>query len=203
MKINENDIRTLNRLMAAERLIREAMTGDEEDSMPDKITIYGMIHDMGDLLHESAGIIKEIGDLVKQYEENDWEGDEEDEEFEDDDLSFMVMIAVPGEDFTVATEDDAEEEYPELFPRGDASKELIPIPNIPDVYYTVPSQSRMTVHGKHYVASPVMVVKVDEEAGEFISPDAMDLYRASAFFNKRLSEIVTKSGRTVPAFFLD
>ena len=30
MKINENDIRTLNRLMAAERLIREAMTGDEK-----------------------------------------------------------------------------------------------------------------------------------------------------------------------------
>ena len=70
-------------------------------------------------------------------------------------------------------------------------------------HYTVPSQSRMTLKGKTFVASPVMVVKVDEEAGEFISPDAMDLYRAAKFLDKHLSQITTKSGRVVPAFYLD
>ena len=130
MKLNEKDIRTLNRLMAAERLIKEAMIGDEEDNAPDVNTIYSMIHDMGDLLHESAAIIKEIGDLVKHYEANGWESDDE-EDFDDDDLSFMVMIVEPGEEFAVLTEDEAMEMYSELFPRGDSSKELISIPNIP------------------------------------------------------------------------
>ena len=206
MKLSENDIRTLNRLMEAERQIREIMIGNEDqyeyDDAQDPVTIYGIIHDMADLLYESAEIIRETGDLVQHYEENDWE-DDEDEEDLDDDLSFMVMIAEPGEEFAVYTEDEAVEMYPELFPRGDSSKELIPIPDIPDVYYTVPSQSRMTIKEKTYVASPVMVVKIDEEAGEFISPDAMDLYRAARFFEKHLSQITTKSGRIIPAFCLD
>ena len=206
MKLSENDIRTLNRLMEAERQIREIMIGNEDqyeyDDAQDPVTIYGIIHDMADLLYESAEIIRETGDLVQHYEENDWE-DDEDEEDLDDDLSFMVMIAEPGEEFAVYTEDEAVEMYPELFPRGDSSKELIPIPDIPDVYYTVPSQSRMTIKEKTYVASPIMIVKVDEEAGEFISPDAMDLYRAARFFEKHLSQIKTKSGRAIPAFCLD
>ena len=205
MKLTENDIRTLNRLMETERQIREIMIGNEDecDASEDPATIYSIIHDMADLLHESAEIIKEAGDLVQHYEENDWEGDEDEEDFDDDDLSFMVMIAEPGEEFAVYTEDEAVEMYPELFTRGDSSKELIPIPNIPDVYYTVPSQSRMTIKEKTYVASPVMIVKIDEEAGEFISPDAMDLYRAARFFEKHLSQITTKSGRVIPAFCLD
>lgn len=205
MKLNENDIRTLNRLMETERQLREIMIGNENecDDTQDPITIYGIIHDMADLLYEGAEIIKETGDLVQHYEENDWEDDEDEEDFDDDDLSFMVMIAEPGEEFAVLTEDEAIEMYPELFPRGDSSKELIPVPNIPDVYYTVPSQSRMTLKEKTYVASPVMVVKVDEEAGEFISPDAMDLYRAAKFLDKHLSQITTKSGRVIPAFYLD
>ena len=205
MKLNENDIRTLNRLMETERQLREIMIGNEGDydDTHDPVTIYGIIHDMADLLYEGAEIIKETGDLVQRYEENDWEGDEDEEDFDDDDLSFMVMIAEPGEEFAVLTEDEAIEMYPELFPRGDSSKELIPVPNIPDVYYTVPSQSRMTLKEKTYVASPVMVVKVDEEAGEFISPDAMDLYRAAKFLDKHLSQITTKSGRVIPAFCLD
>ena len=204
MKLNENDIKTLKRLMETERQIREIMIGSEDESADaqDPLTIYSIIHDMADLLYESAEIIKETGDLVQRYEENDWDGDEE-EDFDDDDLSFMVMIAEPGEEYAVLTEDEAIEMYPELFPRGDSSKELIPVPNIPDVYYTVPSQSRMTLKEKTYVASPVMVVKVDEEAGEFISPDAMDLYRAAKFLDKHLSQITTKSGRVIPAFCLD
>jgi hypothetical protein len=205
MKLNENDIRTLNRLMETERQLREIMIGNEGDydDTHDPVTIYGIIHDMADLLYEGAEIIKETGDLVQHYEENDWEDDEDEEDFDDDDLSFMVMIAEPGEEFAVLTEDEAIEMYPELFPRGDSSKELIPVPNIPDVYYTVPSQSRMTLKEKTYVASPIMVVKVDEEAGEFISPDAMDLYRAAKFLDKHLSQITTKSGRVIPAFCLD
>ena len=205
MKLNENDIRTLNRLIETERQLREIMIGNESDydDTHDPVTIYGIIHDMANLLHESAEIIKETGDLVQHYEENDWESDEDEEDFDDDDLSFMVMIAEPGEEFVVLTQDEAIEMYPELFPRGDSSKELIPVPNIPDVYYTVPSQSRMTLKGKTFVASPVMVVKVDEEAGEFISPDAMDLYRAAKFLDKHLFQITTKSGRVVPVFYLD
>ncbi len=205
MKLNENDIRTLNRLMETERQLREIMIGNEGDydDTHDPVTIYGIIHDMADLLYEGAEIIKETGDLVQHYEKNDWEGDEDEEDFDDDDLSFMVMIAEPGEEYAVLTENEAIEMYPELFPRRDSSKELIPVPNIPDVYYTVPSQSRMTLKEKTYVASPVMVVKVDEEAGEFISPDAMDLYRAAKFLDKHLSQITTKSGRVIPAFCLD
>ena len=205
MKLNENDIRTLNRLMETERQLREIMIGNEGDydDTHDPVTIYGIIHDMADLLYEGAEIIKETGDLVQHYEENDWEDDEDEEDSDDDDLSFMVMIAEPGEEFAVLTEDEAIEMYPELFPRGDSSKELIPVPIIPDVYYTVPSQSRMTLKEKTYVASRVMVVKVDEEAGEFISPDAMDLYRAAKFLDKHLSQITTKSGRVIPAFCLD
>ena len=205
MKLNENDIRTLNRLMETERQLREIMIGNEGDydDTHDPVTIYGIIHDMADLLYEGAEIIKETGDLVQHYEENDWEDDEDEEDSDDDDLSFMVMIAEPGEEFAVLTEDEAIEMYPELFPRGDSSKGLNPVPNIPDVYYTVPSQSRMTLKEKTYVASRVMVVKVDEEAGEFISPDAMDLYRAAKFLDKHLSQITTKSGRVIPAFCLD
>lgn len=207
MKINENDIKRMNRLMETERLIRETMVGDEckdtDDDKSNENTLYGMIHEMSDLLHYSTVIMKEIGDLVQHYEENDWEGDEDEEDFDDEDLSFLVMIAEPGEEFAVLTEDEAIEMFPELFPRGDSSKELIPIPNIPDVYYTVPTQSRMTLKGKTYVASPVMVVKVDEDAGEFISPDAMDLYRAAKFLDKHLTQITTKSGRVIPAFCLD
>ena len=166
MRLNENDIRTLKRLMETERQIREIMIGNEDasDDTQDPVTIYGIIHNMADLLYEGAEIIKETGDLVQHYEENDWEGDEDEEDFDDEDLSFMVMIAEPGEEFTVLTEDEAIEMYPELFPRGDSSKELIPIPDIPDAYYTVPSQSRMTLKGKTYVASPIMVVKVDEKS---------------------------------------
>ena len=135
MKLNENDIRTLNRLMETERQLREIMIGNEGDydDTHDPVTIYGIIHDMAYLLYEGAEIIKETGDLVQHYEENDWEDDEDEEDFDDDDLSFMVMIAEPGEEFVVLTQDEAIEMYPELFPRGDSSKELIPVPNIPDV----------------------------------------------------------------------
>ncbi len=41
MKINENDIRMMNRMMAAEMLLREAMVGDEEmNEMPEKVTLH-------------------------------------------------------------------------------------------------------------------------------------------------------------------
>ena len=47
MKINENDIRTMNRLMTAEMLLKEAMVGDEEmNEMPEKVTLYSLIHPM-------------------------------------------------------------------------------------------------------------------------------------------------------------
>ena len=133
MKLNENDIRILNRLMETERQLRGIMIGneDESDDTQDPITIYGIIYDMADLLYEGAEIIKETGDLVQHYEENDWEGDEDEEDFDDDDLSFMVMIAEPGEEYAVLTEDEAIEMYPELFPRGDSSKELIPVQSLP------------------------------------------------------------------------
>ena len=218
MKMNENDIRKLNRLMAAEMLLKEAMVGtdDEASVTPDKVTIYGMIHEMADLLCDATGIMKEIGDLVKKYEENDWEdagGCEScpcydiwwkyDLEEDDDDTPFMVMIAIPGTGFTVMKDSKAEFDYPELFPKGSGSKDLTPVPGAEDVYYTFSAQSKRSVNGKTFVSSPVMVMKIDEDAGEFISPDAMDLFKAAEFLSGRKTEIRMNDGRIMPAFCLD
>ena len=76
MKINENDIRMMNRMMAAEMLLKEAMVGTEgaeSNSIPEQVTLYSLIHEMSGLLRDSTVIMKEIGDLVKKYEDNDWE----------------------------------------------------------------------------------------------------------------------------------
>ena len=222
MKINQNDIRMMNRMLAAEMLLKEALVGsDEEDSntSPDQITIYGIIHEMADLLHDATGLMKGIGDLVKKYEENDWEDPEDedcccpcydiwwrddiDEDDDEDEVPFMVMIAIPECGFSVMKDSKAERDYPELFPNGNGSKDLTPIPGIEDVYFTFSSQSKKSVKGKTYVSSPVMIMKIDEEAGEFISPDAMDLYKAAEYFNERKSEIRMCDGRIIPAFCLD
>ena len=144
MKINQNDIRMMNRMLAAEMLLKEALVGsDEEDSntSPDQITIYGMIHEMADLLHDATGLMKGIGDLVKKYEENDWEDPEDEEcccpcydiwwrddidEDDDDEVPFMVMIALPECGFSVMKDSKAERDYPELFPNtGNLTGEMI------------------------------------------------------------------------------
>ena len=42
MKINENDIRMMNRMMAAEMLLKEAMVGTEDaesNSIPEQVTL--------------------------------------------------------------------------------------------------------------------------------------------------------------------
>ena len=219
MKINENDIRTMNRLMTAEMLLKEAMVGDEEmNEMPEKITLYSLIHEMSGLLRDSTVIMKEIGDLVKKYEDNDWEdaGDEdcdgcpcydicwmEDFDDDDDEAPFMVMIAVPGHGFSVMKDSKAEYDYPELFPNGKGSKDLTPVPGTEDVYYTFSSQSKRSANGKTFVSSPVMIMKIDEDAGDFISLDAMDLYKAAEYFSERTVEIRMSDGRIIPAFCLE
>ena len=117
MKINENDIRMMNRMMAAEMLLKEAMVGTEDaesNSIPEQVTLYSLIHEMSGLLRDSTVIMKEIGDLVKKYEDNDW-----------------------------------------------------------------------------------------EDAGEFISPDAMDLYKAAEYFSGRTGKIKMSDGRVIPVFCLD
>lgn len=218
MKINQNDIRMMNRLMDAEMLLKEAMVGSngKEENVGEKVTLYGMIHEMSDLLKDSTFIMKEIGDLVKKYEDADWEDDdcescpcfdlwwkEDIGEEDEDDCPFMVMIAVPGEGFTVMKDTKAERDYPQLFPTGRASKDLTPVPGVEDVYYTFSSQSRRTVNGKTFISSPVMVMKINEDAGEFISPDAMDLYKAAEYLDGSYEEIRMSDGRMVPAFHLD
>ena len=219
MKINENDIKMMKRMMAAEKLLKEAMVGSENEgsSTPDEVTIYGMIYEMADLLRDSTVIMKEIGDLVKKYEHNDWEDAEddcdtcpcydicwvEDIEEDDDEMPFMVMIAVPGIGFSVMKDSKAEFDYPELFPNGKGSKDLTPVPGTEDVYYTFSSQSKRSVNGKTFVSSPVMIMKIDEDAGEFISPDALDLYKAAEYFSERRTKIKMSDGRVIPAFCLD
>ena len=220
MKINENDIKMMKRMMAAEKLLKEAMVGSEDEggSTPDEITIYGMIHEMADLLRDSTVIMKEIGDLVKKYEHNDWEDAVDDDcdacpcydiywvediEEDNDEIPFMVMIAVPGIGFTVMKDSKAELDYPELFPNGKGSKNLTPVPGTEDVYYTFSSQSKRSVNGKTFVSSPVMIMKIDEDAGEFISLDAMDLYQAAEYFSERRTKIKMSDGRVIPAFCLD
>lgn len=48
-----------------------------------------------------------------------------------------------------------------------------------------------------------MIMKIDEDAGEFISPDAMDLYKAAEYFSERSGEIRMSDGRVIPAFCLN
>lgn len=224
MKINENDIRMMNRMMAAEMLLREAMVGTEDEnsnSTPEQVTLYSLIHEMSGLLRDATMIMKEIGDLVKKYEDNGWEDAEDDgegyygcpcydicwledvDEDDDDETPFMVMIAVPGHGFSVMKDIKAEYDYPELFPNGKGSKDLTPVPGTEDVYYTFSSQSKRSANGKTYVSSPVMIMKIDEDAGEFINPDAMDLYKAADYFSERTGEIRMNDGRVIPAFCLD
>ncbi len=113
MKINENDIRMMNRMMAAKMLLKKAMVGTEgaeSNSIPEQVTLYSLIHEMSGLLRDSTVIMKEIGDLVKKYEDNDWEdaGDEdvgcdscpcydicwlEDVDDDDDEMPFMVTVS--------------------------------------------------------------------------------------------------------------
>lgn len=126
-----------------------------------------------------------------------------DEDDDKDEAAFMVMIAIPGDGFDVIKDDTAEKEYPDLFPKGRGSKDLTSIPGIEDVYYTFSTQSKRVMNGKLFISSPVMIVKINEEAGEFISPDAMDLYKAARFFEKRKTAVRTNDGRLIPVFCLD
>ena len=120
MKINENDIRMMNRMIGCRNASEgSAMVGTgsaESNSIPEQVTLYSLIHEMSGLLRDSTVIMREIGDLVKKYEDNDWDdaGDDEGrdscpcydicwlEDVDDDDddgMPFMVMIAVPGHGF--------------------------------------------------------------------------------------------------------
>ena len=125
------------------------------------------------------------------------------EDDEDDEGAFMVMIAVPGEGYKVMKDDAAEKYYPELFPGGKTSKELTQIPGVNNVYYTFSSQSRRTTHGKPYVSSPVLILKINEAEGEFKCPHVTDLINAAEFLEKRKVMIGTTDGRLIPVFCLD
>ena len=115
----------------------------------------------------------------------------------------MVMIAIPGKGYSVLKGSTAEYEYPELFPKRNTALDLAPIPGIEDLYFAFVPHSKRTMDGKTYVLSPAMVLKIDEEAGEFVSPDAFDLYKAAAFFETHNSEIRMPDGKILPAFCLD
>lgn len=70
-----------------------------------------------------------------------------DEDDDEDEEAFMVMIAVPG-GFEVMDDSAAEENHPDLFPRGKGSKDLTSIPGLKDVYFTFSTQSKRVINRK-------------------------------------------------------
>ncbi len=209
----EGFIKSTKRLLKMARMVIERDFRSNRNT--DDYSTGDILCDMARLFGQATTGMIEVVALAKHYEKegvSDSGAEEDsklhycdiiwrhDEDEDDDEVPVMVMIAIPGRGYSVLKDSTAAHEYPELFPKRNTALDLTPIPGIENVYFTFVPHSKRTMDGKTYVLSPAMVLKIDEEAGEFVNPDAFDLYKAAVFFENHNSEIRMPDGRILPAF---
>jgi hypothetical protein len=218
MQMKQKDAELLSRLIAVAKEVREAFPEEEDgpETESEDSSVSGIMCGIAEVMSESSAVLGILSSLVRLIEEaNDreqkgadsenssmidvWLWDDDD----DDEKPVIVLIADPCNGMSVMSISRAAQEYPALFPEDDSPKDLTPIPGTKDMYYSVACCGRQFRYGKAFAFSPVMIVKIDEEAGEFATPDALDLYKAAEYFDRRKTLIRTSAGSTVPAFCLN
>ena len=218
MRMNEKEVELLSRLIAVAKEIKEVFP--EEEDWPETETkdssVSGIMCGIAEVMNESSAVLGILSSLVRLIEEADdreHEGSDSEnssmidvwlwDDGDDDEKPVIVLIADPCNGMSAMSISKAAQEYPALFPEDDSPKDLTPIPGTKDMYYSVACCGRQLRYGKAFAFSPVMIVKIDEEAGEFATPDALDLYKAAEYFDRRKTLIRTSAGSTVPAFCLN
>ncbi len=221
MQMKQKDAELLSRLIAVAKEVKEAFPEEEDrpETESEDSSVSGIMCGIAEVMNESSAVLRILSSLVKLIEEADdreqegpdsetdsmidvwlWDDDYDDD---DDEKPVIVLIAAPSDGISAMPISRAAQKYPALFPEDDSPKGLTPIPGTEDMYYSITCCGRKFRNGKVFVSSPIMIVKIDEEAGEFTSPDALDLYKAAEYFDRRKTLIRTSAGSTVPAFCLN
>ncbi len=73
---------------------------------------------------------------------------------------------------------------------------MIQIPGAEDLYFHFPKSGSFERDQQLYLMSDVLVCKIDEEAGEFVTPNASDILTTIAFFEARTEEMKTGCEKT-------
>ena len=106
----------------------------------------------------------------------------------------MVLVVRPHGDNTIMTMNELAEEIGNIFEGQTGSYDMHPIPGTEDLYYVIPEKKPLKRSGKAYYKAPAVIFGIDEDAGEVVSPDTMQLYTAARYFEDHATTIKTREG---------
>lgn len=112
----------------------------------------------------------------------------------------MVLVCRPSGDNTIMTMEELAEEIGEISLRQTGTYDMYPVPGTEDLYYTIPEKKPITRGGRTYFRGPAIVFGVNEDEGELISPNAVQLYKAVQFFEKASMVIKTRESAETDVF---
>lgn len=203
-KTRESRLKAVSELygqMKEEKEKTEKKAGKHDTKDEDSPSPSELLEKMSKLLNVTAEIISVCGSAAENLTGAVREMEQRHEERPcGSESGTMVMIAFPDGDCMVLPEDEAREDYRELFPDEDGIIVMSHVPGEENLYFSYPEKAARRNEGKLYITSPVLVCAVNEAAGEFLSPTARRLNAAAGYFESAASEMKLSCGRTVKAF---
>ena len=177
----------------------------------DDITPSDILMKASEMLLETSLMVAKAAFLVGFMEDEDEEDDSDDDiacgecPYYDDGCmrsTKMVLVARPDGDNTIMTMNELAEEIGNIFEGQTGSYDMHPIPGTEDLYYVIPEKKPLKRSGKAYYKAPAIIFGIDEDAGEVVSPDTMQLYTAARYFEDHSTTIKTCEGE-VSVFCFD
>ena len=112
----------------------------------------------------------------------------------------MVLVCRPGGDNTIMTLEELAEEIGEISLHQPGTYDMYPVPGTEDLYYTIPEKKPIKRNGKIYFRGPAIIFGINEDEGELISPNTIQLYTAVQFFEKASTIIRTRENAETGVF---
>ncbi len=201
--------RLTNDMKAFEQLMKEKRTKDqfpaieveiEDEESPATILLQasGMLLDCSLMVAKAAFL---VGLMESEAEDEDVDEDDEcgDCPYEGkcgNEYGTMVLVARPNGNNTIMTLDEFSEEIGDLALGQTGTYDMKPVPGTEDLYYTIPEKKPMKRAGKTFYKAPAIIFGIDEDAGEIMSPNARQLYKAARYFEDASKTIRTREGDT-------
>lgn len=173
---------------------REGNTADD-DEKEEEVTSEAL-HELSEILSDTARMIRAIGEKTYSMEQ-----DLRYQEFVIQN-GLMFLVATPGEDYELVSEEDLEDKFPEAFDDKSDELKLIPIPETENLYW-LPTVTCGKKHKKkgNQVKDPVIAMAFREDTGEVRNMTAKELYQTILFFENATVHMITKEGSKT-TFFL-